>query len=622
MNIRYYHKYMHIFCRLLCLETEKDMRQGFREQGQSPMRQRRTQPALVGATAPTVPTFAQESAQTAGPYEPERPGKQAARQARHALWLLALPGIGSIILWLALAPLLSLITPAGDPAKTALLRAFSWLPRLYWTNALPGIVQLLARALFFQVTTTAGAAHLLLVLLGLSYIAALIAGRTGSNVMRSRLTAGNMRGLLALILLFAALAGCILLIVPGIMPQDMFLYGIYGRLVTVYHVNPYTAALALFKDDPVQQALTGSVPNTLSGAAPGPVWMDICIIASLLAGASAANVIIIFRLLGLLAHLANTGLIWLILAKHKPESRASAAILYAWNPLVLLLAVNGMHLDVFLILFFLLAIFTMQRRSFMLGWIFLILAALINLLALLVLPLFLRVLAREVQGKRADYKFLWWSGITALSVVVVALAYLPYWQGWGIDGILANARQTFLQDSAVNSLNAVLQRLPVHLPGAFAWLAAPHHWTLLAAIAVACILLFGAWLTDSVRMAIAFSSWIMLALLALLPQYWPWYALLPLTLALCSASRRAITLAQLLALGALASLYALLWQPVWSGLALLTIGLPVLIWGWALFFTATWDMLHANTGSAPANAAQRPGRRGFSWPSRPPRGMK
>lgn len=527
------------------------------------------------------------------------------------------------MLWLALWPLLSAAAPAGDPAKTALLGVFPWLPRLDWTHAWPWLVQLLARTSFFQVTATSGAAHLLLVLFGLAFIITLSAGHIGRNVMRTRLTAGNLRALLTLILLFAALSGIIFLFVPGLMSQDMFLYGLYGRLVTVYHVNPYTAMLTLFKHDLLQPGLAGSDPNILGNAAPGPVWMDICIVASLLSGASAANMIVVFRLLGLLAHIANIGLIWLILAKHKPETRVSAAVLYAWNPLVLLMAANAMHLDIFLVLFIFLAIFTMQRRSFMLGWVFLILAALINLLALLLLPLFLRLLAKELQGKRVGQKFLWWSGIISLTVVVVALAYLPYWQGWGIEGILANVRQTFLQDSAVNSLNAVLQRLPVHLPGALAWLAAPHNWTLLAAMAIACLLLLGLWLTDTISMAITFSSWILLALFALLPQYWPWFALLPLALALCSASRRTIILAQLFTLGALVSLYALLWQPVWSGLALLTVGLPVLLWGWTLFFTATWDMLHANNEPAPAPAAtSRLSRRGLSWPSRPPRGKQ
>lgn len=526
-----------------------------------------------------------------------------------------------IILWLALSPLLSAVTPAADPAKQALSGVFPWLPRFFWTNSWPWLVQLLARSSFFQITNTAGAAHLLLLLLGLSFLVSLLAGRAGRNVMRTRLTAGNVRGLLALILLFAALSGTILLIVPGLVAQDMFVYGLYGRLVTIYHVNPYTAALSLFQHDVLQQAVFGSVPHTLSGAAPGPLWMDVSIVASLLAGASAANTLVIFRLLGLLAHMANAGLIWSIMAKRKPEMRVSSTVLYAWNPLVLLMSVSGMHLEVFLVLCILLAIFTLQRRSFALGWVFLIVAVLINLLAILLLPPFLRLLAREQHGKRAGQAFFWWVSIISLTVIVIALAYLPYWENGGVTGILSNAQQTFLQESAANSLNAVLQRLPIHLPGALAWLAVSSHWTLLAAIAVACLLLLGVWLTDSLDMAISFSGWIMLALFVLLPQYWPWYALLPLALALCSASRRTVLLAQLLVVGALVSLYALLWQPVWPGLALLTVGLPVLLWGWTLFFSATWEMLHASDEASPAPPAAASGRRGLSWPSRPPRNI-
>jgi len=538
------------------------------------------------------------------------------------MWLLSLLGLCLEVLWLAIYPLLADATSSHDAAKQALMGLVPWLPRLSWVSAWPWLVQWLARAPLFRIATTpassgpaggSGAANLLLVLLCLSFVLALIAGRIGRTVMREQLTAGHIRALLAIALLFTVLFGVTLLFIPGIMSQDMFLYGLYGRLVTIYHVNPYTTALALYKHDLLQQGLSGSISNAL----PGPVWMDVCIVIALLSGTSVAHVIIGFRALGLAAHLANAFLIWLILAKQKPELRVSATILYAWNPLVLLLAVNGMHLDIFLILFVLLAIFTFQRKSFLLGWVFLILASLINLLALLLLPLFLRLLAKETQGKQAGARLLWWLGIIGITALVVVLAYLPYWQGWGITGIMANAQHVFLQDSAANSLDAALRSLPVHLPAALFWLAMPHHWMLLAAIVVGSLLLLGTWLTDTVYLAIVFSGWIWLALLVLLPAYWPWYALLPLALALCSTNRRTILLATLLALGALVSLYALLWQPAWSGLALLTVGLPALIWGWALFFTATWEMLRAANEPAPAGAAtSRPSRRGLSRPSR------
>jgi hypothetical protein len=594
------------------------MRQGFSEQGRPSTRARRTEPALPGATAPTLPDMAQPQRL----YAPKQPLRQQTRPIRRALWLLALLGVCLEILWLAIYPLLAAAASAGDAARQALANVAPWLPGLSWLSAWPWLVQWLAREPLFHIATTpassgpmggAGAANLLFLLLGISFLLSLIAGRIGRTIMRERLTAANIRSLLVLILFFTACFGISLLFIPGIMSQDMLLYGLYGRLVTVYHANPYTAALSLYQHDLLRQGLSGSIANT----PPGPVWMDICIVVAQLSGASVANVIIGFRVLGLAAHLANAGLIWLILAKQKPELRASATILYAWNPLVLLLAASGMHLDIVLILFILLAIFTFQRKSFMLGWVFLIMAALINLLALLFLPLFLRVMAKEARVRRPGARLLWWLGIIVVTALVVVLAYLPYWQGWGITGILANARHVFLQNNSAHSLDAALLNLPIHLPAALLWLAMPHHWTLLAAIAVGCLLLLGVWLTDTVHLAILFSAWIALAMFALLPLYWPWYALLPLALALCATSRRTLLLAVLLALSALLSLYALLWQPAWPGLALLSVGLPVLIWGWTLFFSATWEMLHSAAQPAPAGAANsRPPRRGLSRPSR------
>jgi len=594
------------------------MRQGSRERGRPSTRARRTEPALPGATAPTLPGMAQSQ----GLYAPKHPPKQQTRPIRRALWLLALLGLCLEILWIAIYPLLAAATPANDAAKKALVDFVPDLLRLSWVSAWPWLVQWLARAPLFQIMATparggpaggAGAANLLLLLLSVSFVLALIAGRIGRTIMRERLTASNIRSLLTIIILFTVFFGLTLLFIPGVMSQDMFLYGLYGRLVTVYHVNPYTTALSLYPHDLLQQGLSSSIANAL----PGPVWMDMCIVISLLSGTSVAHVIIGFRALGLVSHVANALLIWLILAKQKPEMRVSATILYAWNPLVLLLAVSGMHLEIVLILFILLAIFTFQRKSFTLGWVFLIMAALINLLALLLLPLFLRLLAKEAWSRRTGTRLLWWLGVIGVTALVAILAYLPYWQGWGITGILANARQVFLQDNAVNSLDAALRGLPVHLPGALAWLAMPHHWALLAAIVIGCLLLLGVWLTDTIHLAIVFSGWIWLMLFVLLPTYWPWYALLPLTLALCSTSRRTLLLALLLTLGALLSLYALLWQPAWPGLALLSVGLPALIWGWTLFFTATWEMLHAASEPEPSRAANsRPARRGLSRPAR------
>jgi hypothetical protein len=338
-------------------------------------------------------------------------------------------------------------------------------------------------------------------------------------------------------------------------------------------------------------------------------------------------------LLGLVAHLVNTLLIWAIVAKVRPETRIAAALLYGWNPLTLLFAVASMQQEVGIALFLLLAILFFQRKSLLLGWVFLLLAGLINALCLLLLPLFFRLLQRETRLLPRGRRSLWWLGCLGTSALVIVLAYAPFWYGWGLHGLTVMLGQTFWPASAINSLDAALINLPIHPLPSLAWLFAPHHWILFATSAVMLILLFGIWLIDSLQLTLLFSSWLFLALFILFPVSWPWLLLAPLALVLCAANGRTILLAILLLFGALFSFYYQLQQPVWQGQALLTIGLPVLLWGWLLFFTSTWQMARAGEEQAEAQesaaaAGRKPGSgagqvRGISrpgwqgWASRP-----
>ncbi len=577
----------------------------------------RTEPALPGATSPTA-SIAARSQQY--PVEPLTPAKKRLNYGRRAL--LTLLGLGVLLelLLLATYPLLSAVSARTDAAKQALLGLFPWLPHLYWTAAFPFLVELLSHVPLLALThagpgTESGNANLLLLLLVLAFVITLIAGQVGRRMHIERLSRGNMRALFGTIIVLTGVFGVTCYFAPAILSQGMFLYGIYGHLVTVYHVNPYVVSLSAFPHELLQK---GIVNGTQSVTAPGPVWIDLSIPVVLLARDSVANILLLLRGIGLASHIINTVLIWAILAKLKPETRISAALLYGWNPLVLLLSINGMHLDVVVVLFILLAILFFQRKSPILGWVLLLLAVLINMLTLLLLPLFFCLLLKEAHSMPSKRRAFWWLSVAGVSALVVILAYAPYWSGWGIAGLLTYMQQVFWQNNAINSLDAAFINLPVTLPPVLSWLAAPHHWAIFAAVTVGALLLLGCWLADTVELVVLFSSWVFLVLLALMPAYWPWYALLPLALALSSASGRTILLAMLLAAGALLSTYFWLWQPPWSGQALVTIGLPLLAWGWILFFATTWEMTRANA-SQPEAQGTKPGRRGLSRPSRPSR---
>ncbi len=595
------------------------MQEHSRDQESRSLRKRRTQPALPGATLPTAPIDAQAQRSSALPQAPTRQRPQHAQRA--ALKLLVL-GLVLGALYLALYPLLIGAVVDNEAVKHALFGIFPWLSSLFWTSRASFLVQGLNYLPMFKLssgasstTSAIGYANLLLVLLALTFVLVLIAARVGSKVARQRLSTKDGYLLFWTIFALTGIFAIIFVFAPGAMSRDVFLYGSYGRMVTVYHVNPYVVSPTAYPNDLLYTFLAKG-----TGVAPyGPLWLDLTLPVAVVAHASAANIMIGFRLVGLLAHLANTALIWIILAKLKPEARLSGTLLYAWNPLVLLVGVCEMHYEVVVIFFLLLATFFLQRRSFLLSWVCLLLATLFNILCLVLLPLFLRLLWKESRVMQGGRRFLWWLTLGGLSVTIVVLTYAPYWRGWGLTGFASSLRRAFLPDNAINSLDAAIIHLPMRLAPVLSWIAVPLSWMILVALTVGILLLFGLWLADTLELVLLFSSWIFLAVVALLPINWPWYMLLPLTLAIISASRRTILLAMLLTLGAILEYYFWLWPQVWPSLALVTIGLPLVIWGWTLFFASTWLMIRPDVEleQPPTKATKGISFSRPSWSSRP-----
>jgi hypothetical protein len=578
------------------------------------MRARRTQPKLPGVTLPTASIVIQSRHGSALP----QPKKQSQYAKRAPLKLAGL-GLLLALIYLAMYPLLA---GAGNrPLNKAFYAAFPWLPHLFWTSWAPFLVQGLHHIPIFdlssvgsQKTIVNGYPNLLLALFILAFVLVLVAAQIGSKVARERLTSKDRRLLFWTVCILTGIFAIIFIFAPGVMSQDVFLYATYGRMETLYNVNPYVVSPTVYTTDILRILLSN---KGLGVAHYGPLWIDMTLPVVLVARESVANILVGFRLLGVVTYMANAVLIWIILDKLRPEMRISGMLLFAWNPLVLLVGVSEMHYEMVVITFLLLGALFFQRRSFLLSWVCLVIATLINIICLLLLPLFLKLIWKETHMMRGGRRFLWWLALSCLSAVIVVLAFAPYWRGWGLAGFVSNLQQTFLQGNAVDSLDAAILYLPMGFPVFLSWLSAPGHWTILAGITVGSLLLFALWLADTLELLLLFSSWIFLALTVLIPAHWPWFMLLPLVLAIVSASRRTILLAILLTMGAVLEYYFLLWPRVWANLALVTIGLPLLIWGWTLFFTATLHMTgQEDTEQPPLNTIK-----GFrlsrpSWPGR------
>ncbi len=583
-------------------------------------RAHRTHPALPGMTSPTTPVTPRLQART-GQLPPPRsltPSPDARRRlspARRAAWKLLALGLFLAFVYLALYPLFAGATTGHDAAKAAWLGFFPWLTRLFWTAWTP-VTQAIGHVAIFKLEQPSGFANLLATGFVLAFVALVFAARVARNVAHGRLLGHDVRLLFWIIFAFTALFGLLFLFAPAILTQDAWLYGLYGRIVTLNHSNPYTVAIAVAPGDILHGVLLGSIAHPTFG----PVWMDAALTVALFAH-SAASILFDFRLVGLVVHLVNTVLIWQLLARTKPEARFAGTLLYAWNPAPLLLGIAEMHLEIVVILFVLLAALFYQRRMLLLSWVCLLLSAMIDPFSLLFFPLFLSLLWKAARSLPAGRRAMWWLALVGISAFMIVLAYLPYWSDWSMAGIGAQIGHAFIPGTANQSLASAIQHLPVGTSHALGWLATPPFWSALTLVLAACLLMLGLWLAEKLELVLLFASWLTLAFLVLSPFYQPWFALLPLSLAIASASSRTTLLAMLLAAGALLAYIFSLSTPSWAGQGLVTVGLPVLIWGWSLFFATTWHMTRArDADSGQVQAVKQPARGPrFSRPSWPVR---
>lgn len=167
---------------------------------------------------------------------------------------------------------------------------------------------------------------------------------------------------LALALGCAAAFGVTLVLLPSLPSDDVFSYILYGRIGAVHHANPLVAAPSAFPHDPfLLLVFWRGVPSVY-----GPVWLLLSEVVTVIAeglGGALATYVLLFKLLGLLVHLANAALIWAILGRMAPRRRMLGTLLYAWNPLCLLEFCASAHNDVVMLTFALLGVYCLAR-----GW--------------------------------------------------------------------------------------------------------------------------------------------------------------------------------------------------------------------------------------------------------------
>ena len=173
--------------------------------------------------------------------------------------------------------------------------------------------------------------------------------------------APRLRGERALLMLaFGGALGCgiILLWLYPITAADIFNYALYG-LVQHRGGNP----LVVPPDSVIGQPLIGYSAWPFYPSPYGPLWQGIAWLVTAATGERLLAGIVLFKILLLVCHLLNTALIARIAAASGVARPGVAALLYAWNPLILYETAGNGHNEIVLLTGLLLALWALTSAS-------------------------------------------------------------------------------------------------------------------------------------------------------------------------------------------------------------------------------------------------------------------
>jgi len=256
-------------------------------------------------------------------------------------------------------------------------------------------------------------------------------GRNELRLLQSddaRYVSHNERRWLYILLGGALLFSLTLLFQPMLFSDDVFTYIFSGRILALYHADPFNTAPMQFPADPYLRWVVAGhdAPNLY-----GPLWYYVSSLLVSIAGMHQVGTLLLFKGVAMLSHLVNIVLVWGILGHIAPQRRILGTLLYAWNPLILIeLAGSGHSEGVLLLLLFLGTwLYVAQEDSWLRWSAFLVfgLALSMNLIVALCVPLLLwfdvrseRVIGHAIGG------FCWRTVLVLLPALAI---WLPFWRG-------------------------------------------------------------------------------------------------------------------------------------------------------------------------------------------------
>lgn len=232
-------------------------------------------------------------------------------------------------------------------------------------------------------------------------------------------------GLRAIVGSAALFCGLLLFLYP-LNATDVYRYLMWGNMVAYAGLSPYATTFAAW-GNPLAVHLAGEWADAVSPY--GPLWHLLSAPPAWLAGdpPDVARGVLALKALSAAAFLATTPLVWTLTAPAGRRTQAARALLWAWNPPLLLSFAGHGHNDSWMLLWLMLGLWVGRRGRPAAGLVVMALAALTKPIAAAALLLCaVAALRSEAQGRRRLQLAL----LAGLGTAAVGwLLFLPF-QGW------------------------------------------------------------------------------------------------------------------------------------------------------------------------------------------------
>ena len=230
---------------------------------------------------------------------------------------------------------------------------------------------------------------------------------------------------------------------------DIFDNIVHGRIISIYNANPFIKIGSDFKTDLFYPYMGWKfTPSEY-----GPVWELMAAFITYIAGNGIIANVFAFKLLNGIFMGGSAVCLFFILKQYMPERTLANVLLFIWNPIVLYETIGNGHNDIVIVFFIMAAAWAMVRQKYVLSILALVVGTLVKFVPVLLLPLVVVIAWRELPGLRSRLRFLFTAGF--ISLILILLAYAPFWQGIQILGI---ARRQTLFTTSIASMAYYLLR--------------------------------------------------------------------------------------------------------------------------------------------------------------------